>query len=51
MTKTELLKILRECQELGEVETAHVKADRALIAFIEDDDIEEAYQNVDKWYS
>lgn len=50
MTKAELLTILRE-QEFGDPEASHTVADAALISFIADPEIEEAYDAVSKWYA
>ena len=51
MTKTELLKILNACAENSDREVAHGDADDALIAYINDPDIEAAYGEVSKWYA
>lgn len=51
MDKSELLKILKECSEDRDIESAHVNADEALIRFINDKEVAEAYEVVGKWYS
>jgi hypothetical protein len=55
ITKEELLKILQEPvkYEDGEIdtETTHKNADEALLDFINDEEIREAFVAVDKWYS
>lgn len=51
MTKQELLDILKECQENRSTEEAHGDADDALIEFINDSEIAEAYSKVHKWYA
>jgi len=51
MTKEELLKILEECAESFDNERAHADADKALIEYINDSDIEQAYKAIDKWYA
>ena len=50
MTKEELLKILKDCDQL-DWESGHSQADEALIDFINDEDIAEAYENIGKWYA
>lgn len=51
MTKAELLELLRRCAEDDDEETAHIRADGALLQFIDDPEIKEAYEAIDKWYS
>lgn len=51
MTKEELLKKLRELQGSGDLESAHWNADEALIEFIDDPEIDEAYDLIAKWYA
>ncbi len=51
MTKEELLKKLRECENNGDTEVAHSDADDLLIGYINDKDITDAYENVSKWYA
>lgn len=51
MTKTELLEELKKCQDDDDTESAHIEADDAILKFIEDDEIQEAYDKVGKWYS
>lgn len=50
MNKEELLDKLKELEGDGDEEKAHVLADRALLEYINDPDIQEAYQNVPKFY-
>jgi hypothetical protein len=51
MTKSELLGFLRAAAELNnDPEGAHVLADDAIIAFIGDDEIKQAYDAVKKYY-
>jgi hypothetical protein len=45
-----LLKILRECRG-SEPEDAHLNADEALLAYIGDDEIAEAFERIEKWYA
>lgn len=51
MTKEELLERLKECETNADTEAAHSDADDALIEFINDTEITEAYQRVHKWYA
>jgi hypothetical protein len=52
MTKQELLDKLAACanHDYGP-EAGHEDADEALIAFINDPEITEAFNNLEKWYS
>jgi hypothetical protein len=51
MTKEELLATLRRCRERGDREAAHVDAEEALLDYINDPDIREAYETINKWYA
>jgi len=51
MTKDELLERLRACAKNGDTEIAHSDADDALIEYINDPEITEAYEAVSKWYA
>lgn len=51
MTKTELLKRLRQLAKSDDTESAHAIADDSLIAFINDDKIRAAYHAITKWYA
>lgn len=51
MDKQELLKILATCAESGDTEIAHGKADNALLNFIGDREITEAFAKIEKWYA
>lgn len=50
MTKEELIKKLIEADD-GDNESSHIQADKLLIEFINDPDIAEAYNAIDKWYA
>jgi hypothetical protein len=50
-SKAELLEILRKCAESEDQEDGHYEADQALIRFINDPEITEAYEKVGKWYA
>ena len=51
MNKQELLIILKD--ELGndDQELAHINADKALLEFIKDHEITDAFNAIDKWYA
>lgn len=51
MTKEELLMVLKECVENTDTECAHADADDALISYINDPEIAEAYAAIGKWYA
>lgn len=51
MTRDELLARLVEVAQDDDCEYAHIRADDALIDFINDGEISEAYRKVCKWYS
>ena len=51
MDRTELIKELKKLDECYDFESAHYNADRLLIKYINDKEIEDAYDNVGKWYS
>jgi len=51
MTKAELLVSLGQLYEIGkrDPEQAHVRADNALLSFINDDEIAQAYVSIKKY--
>ena len=51
LKKEDLLKILKGLEASGDTESAHADADDALIDFINDPEITEAYEKIDKWYA
>lgn len=51
MTKDELLKALSECDKGVDEEIAHVRADKLLLEYIDDIDITEAFDKIEKWYA
>lgn len=53
MTKKELLKKLKLIVEAGncDMESSHLQADEALLEYINDPKITEAFQEIEKWYS
>ena len=50
MTKEQLLIELGKCNKYDN-EEGHLKADQLLLEFINDKDIEKAFDNIDKWYA
>lgn len=38
-------------QNYGDPESAHLEADRALLEFIDDREVEKAYDRIEKWYA
>lgn len=51
LKKTELIEILKELAADDDYEITHSLADAALIKYINDDEIAEAYCNVGKYYA
>lgn len=51
MTRAELLAQLRALQDSGDAEAAHAEADAALLSFIADDEIREAFEEIPRWYA
>lgn len=51
MTRDELLALLRRLQEPGDPEGQHGQADDALLKFIGDPEITEAFEAIKKWYA
>lgn len=58
MTREELLKILRKHHNKDWPEADHdspddwhIEADQALLAYIDDQEITEAFDKIEKWYS
>lgn len=51
MTKEELIKKLEELQKDTDLERSHGEADDLLLEYINDNDIREAYDKLDKWYA
>ena len=53
MTKDELLKKLREAASTAEddAEVGHLDADQALLDYINDVDVHQAFDAVKKWYA
>lgn len=51
MEKEELINKLNELSESGDTEMAHLRADKALLEYIDDEEISEAYNSWGKWYA
>ena len=51
MTREELLSKLRSLHSSSDVEKAHGEADDALLVYLADEEIAEAYNAVEKWYA
>jgi hypothetical protein len=51
MKKEELLIKLKELLQNNDTEKVHVIADKLLLEYINDTEIEEAYGNIHKWYA
>ncbi|HYE58042.1 MAG TPA: hypothetical protein VD948_06035 [Rhodothermales bacterium] len=51
MRRAELLRQLRALAEVGDPEYAHSEADKLLVAYVNDAEIEAAYNAVEKWYA
>jgi hypothetical protein len=51
ITRDELLTYLIELQSNGDNEVAHAYADSALLDYINDEAIENAFNDIDKWYA
>jgi GTP cyclohydrolase III len=49
--RDKLLIRLRELKEPGDTEVAHMDADNALLDFIDDGEVREAFCLVPKWYA
>lgn len=47
----ELVEVLEECAAIGDPEIAHAKADAALLDYINDPEVREAFEAVEKWYA
>jgi len=51
MTKQELVEKLKSLQGDTDCEIAHGEADDLLLEFIDDKDVSEAFDKIDKWYA
>lgn len=46
-----LLDKLKDIKEIGKKKWGHVEADRALLAYIDEDKVTDAFNDIDKWYA
>lgn len=51
MTKEALIERLKTLAEWDDNEAAHIEADDALIEYIDDNDVKEAFDSIRKWYA
>lgn len=51
LTKDEVMTLLESLSEEGDYEDAHWCADRILVKYINDKEIEDAYDEIGKWYA
>ena len=51
MTKEKLIEELKQQLNNGDQEDAHIAADNLLLQYINDKEIEDAYNMIDKWYA
>lgn len=51
LTKEKAISLLKQLSESNDFESTHELADQILVKFINDKEIETAYNNVGKWYS
>lgn len=51
MSKEELIEQLNSLSDDSDVEGNHIEADELLIAYINDEDVKQAFESISKWYS
>ncbi len=51
MDKEELVKELKALQNGGDEESDHARADNLLLEYINDEEVDEAFDKIEKWYS
>lgn len=51
MKKEELIEQLNHLEKNDDTESAHIQADDLLLSYINDSEIEEAYNKIYKWYA
>ena len=49
--KEKLIKDLKDLQECSDIESAHGDADDLLLDYINDKEVREAFDNIEKWYA
>lgn len=50
MAKEDIIKQLKECNS-GDLEGDHGKADKLLLKYINDKEVKEVFDNIEKWYA
>ena len=51
MTRDELLAKLKELKEMNDLEMSHLMADEALLNYIADEEIAQAFCDLERWYA
>lgn len=51
LKRDDLIEILKDLAKSDDYEVTHSLADLALVKYINDNEIEEAYDNIGKWYA
>lgn len=51
LLKGKLIEYLKELKKYLDIESAHIEADNLLLEYISDDEITEAFNDIDKWYA
>lgn len=51
MTKEQLIEELKALIDSDNLEEAHVTADNLLLDFINDEEVSDAFRDIDKWYA
>lgn len=51
LTKIKLLENLKELKKSNDEESAHIEADNLLLEYINDDEITQAFKDINKWYA
>lgn len=49
--KVELIEKLKILQKKVDKEVAHIEADSLLLQYINDEDVTEAFEDINKWYA
>lgn len=51
ITKEELIKKLKKLAEDWDHEMAHIEADNLLLLYINDEEIKNVYESIERWYA
>ena len=51
ITKIKLIENLKELKKSNDEESAHIEADNLLLEYINEDEITQAFKDIDKWYA